>query len=63
VAGGAYDDLTGMGQGDVNSAIGYQWGAGNANRLEAGTRSNLAAAGVAEALWRQVKMNVDLRVS
>jgi hypothetical protein len=66
VAGGRYDDLTGLGAADVNSDIGMNWGKFNkpehlADKLHADTEGWMNSHHVQRPFWRQVRMNVNLR--
>lgn len=66
VAGGRYDDLTGLGAANVNVDIGRNWGGFDkpvhlANRLHTDTINWMTGHHVRRPFWRQVRMNVNLR--
>lgn len=66
VVGGEADQLTGMGQGDVNGDIGRNWGGMQgkprrlARELEARVRSFLASRGIPDTLQSAIRMKVRL---
>jgi hypothetical protein len=67
VAGGNFDDLTGMGDAVVNVDIGANWGKYKkpkhlAKDLERDVKASMARLKVRRAFWRQVKMKVTLNV-
>jgi hypothetical protein len=66
VAGGRFDDLTGLGAGSVNVDIGKNWGGFEkpvhlANTLHRSVLAAMRTLRVRRAFWRQVRMNVQLR--
>ena len=68
VAGGRYNQLTGLGSGWVNSDIGRNWGKFRkprhlANDLEREVQASMRRQNVRRAFWRQVKMKVMLRIT
>lgn len=67
VAGGRFDQLTGLGAGSVNTDIGKNWGGFEkpvhlANQLHRDTLDAMRRLNVRRAFYRQVRMNVTLTV-
>jgi hypothetical protein len=65
VAGGRFDQITGMGAADVNQDIGANWGqfkkpAHLANQLQDKAKASLRKLKVSQAFWRLVKMKCKL---
>lgn len=63
IAGGDPKNVTGMGDSNVNSSIGAQWGPGNqANRLEQQVLDYIKKNDISPMDWDKIKMNVKLNV-